>query len=101
MNKDKKLVVKFKGVEKWGENSVDVLPLSEPLIDILKRNNIFTLDTLLKNLDFKSGKINGIGATKAKKIRIAFIEWYGSILSDDEQIEFLEDIIALNEGARA
>lgn len=78
-----------------GGYEVDILDLDKPIIDLLKRNHIHTLHELIDNFNFINKK--GIGTTKGKKIRIAFAVWYAEQLSDDEQIDFLLDIIRINE----
>lgn len=88
---------KLKHFKKWEKTDVSELPTGEAVVNVLKRNGVKTMGQLVDNWDkISNNRLKDIGAMKGKKIRVAFVQWYGSILSDESQIDFLDDIATLN-----
>lgn len=88
---------KLKHFNRWADTDVNELPTKEAIINVLKRNGVKTMGELVDNWDkIANNRLKDIGAMKGKQIRVAFLQWYGSILSDASQLEFLNDVIKLN-----
>lgn len=84
------MTITFSTYEKYNDESIMELGLSEAIEDCLRRNNINTIGDIIDRIkDDNLGDIRGIGVTKQKAIKNALFNY--ELCVSPDPVQFIMD----------